>query len=164
MRSKWLLIFVIFLTIVNLTALTTLCYHRWHVNSRNCDKACPEDHLQADRVLQQRLGLSAEQLQRMRQIRADCNLQTARIEEQLADKRILLSQAIMTADTDSIKIKQICCQIDSLQAQMQRRVVNHLLTQKNILNLDQQHLFFAMVMKCCSMTMNNPTNCVMLKK
>ncbi|MBN2356005.1 periplasmic heavy metal sensor [candidate division KSB1 bacterium] len=158
MKSRIFFFAIMILTVINLAALATFAYHR--IYSRYQPESCPAQELKADAFLQQKLGLSADQLEGMRKIRSQYHRQTEMIVTRLADNRMQLIQMVITPEPDVKQIEAVCSQIDSLQSLMQRMVVEHLLTQKVILTQQQQQIFSSLVMSCCSRNRNHANNCV----
>lgn len=147
--KKGFLIALILLTVVNLSALATLIYHRLEC----CKPASPcAEHPQScvDR-LQKTLELTeAQQWEFLRQ-QSVYSQQTDHLAVQLYECRMSLSRCLLHATTDTVQLQAILCRMDSLQSLLHRRVVHHLLEQKNYLSPQQQEKFFSMILKQCTL-------------
>ncbi len=161
MKKRIILFAILFLTVMNLAALATWGYKRLCIYCGG--KRCPQTTITADDILQKKLHLSEEQLARMKQIRCEYHRKTANISRELAERRLLLSKMIMDDIDDFNKIDRICNQMDSLQAAMQRIVVQHLLAQKKILEPEQRQIFSTLMMNCCATNQDTSNQCIHLK-
>lgn len=65
----------------------------------------------------------------------------------LREKRHTLVEELKRESIDSARIEDILRQIDSSQSLLQREVVNHLLTDKEIFTPEQQEKFFSIVLE-----------------
>jgi len=162
MKRKIIMIVIAMLLIINLSALTTIGYHRF-VNDREDATACK---LSGDDFLYQELSLSRSQLDQMKAIRQSFLDESNPILEQLFSRRAELVDQLKTASPDSERVRQMLHQIGSLQTDLQYQVIESLLQQKSILHPEQQEKFFAMISqrliheaRCnCANTLNSLEN------
>jgi len=147
--KKGLIISLILLTVVNLSALATLVYHRLEC----CKPAvpCPE-HLQScSGRLQKTLELTEAQHKEFLRQQSVYRQQTDHLAVQLYDCRMSLSRCLMHTPADTAQLQSLLCRMDSLQSLLHRGVVRHLLEQKNYLSPQQQEKFFSMILKQCTL-------------
>jgi Spy/CpxP family protein refolding chaperone len=159
MKSRWIVVVVLLLTVINLAALASFAYHRFF--APRCAPACPAESRGTGQVLKEQLGLDEDRFARLQALRLQHQLRTVPITAQLAEKRLELTRIVMPAEPDSQQVQRICRQIDSLQSAMQRLVVRHLMEQKLVLSPEQQEKFYALMMNCCAKNKENSTNCSM---
>jgi Spy/CpxP family protein refolding chaperone len=66
--------------------------------------------------------------------------------------------------SDTLQIRRLCRQIDSLQSAMQEWTVRHLMEQKQIFTPSQQEKFNALMMNCCGRVPDRSANCAIHNK
>ncbi len=155
--KKGFLIALILLTVVNLSALATLVYHRLEC----CKPAspCAEHPQSCAGRLQKTLELTAAQHQEFMRQQSVYRQQTDQLAAQLYDCRMSLSRCLLHAPADTVQLQSLLCRMDSLQNLLHRRVVHHLLEQKKYLSAQQQEKFFSMILKQC--TLNAQSCCTL---
>lgn len=141
MKRKFIIIIIAVLLIINLSALTTIGYHRF-VSDRADDTVCK---LSGDDYLYQELSLSRSQLDQIKSIRQSFLDDSNPILEQLLMQRTELVSQLQSASPDTERIRQMLQQIGSLQTDLQYQVIESLLKQKTILNPEQQEKFLAII-------------------
>jgi Spy/CpxP family protein refolding chaperone len=141
MKRKIIIIVIALLLIINLSALTTIGYHRF-VSDKADATICK---LSGDDYLYQELSLSRSQLDQMKAIRQSFLDESNAISEQLFARRTELVDQLKTASPDSETIRQMLHEIGSLQTELQHQVIASVLKQKTILNPEQQENFFAII-------------------
>ena len=147
--KKWLIPVLLLLTVINLSALATFVYHR--LESSRSPGGCPSSAESCTMRLQQTLALSELQQQQLQQYQADYKGQSDSLARALNDCRVELVQCLLQNPVDSVAAERISSQMDSLQSQLLRRVVHHLLDQKKHLSDQQQEKLFSMILKQCSL-------------
>ena len=147
--KKGFLIALILLTVVNLSALATLVYHRL----QGCKPAvpCAENSKSCAGRMHKTLELTDAQQREFLHRQSVYNQQTDHLALQLHDCRICLSRCLLHAPTDTVQLQALLCRMDSLQSLLHRRVVHHLLEQKSYLSAQQQEKFFSMILKQCTL-------------
>ncbi|MCU0645127.1 MAG: periplasmic heavy metal sensor [bacterium] len=141
MKRKIILIVIAMLLIINLSALTTIGYHRF-VSNKPTATIC---QLSGDDYLYQELALSRSQLDQMKTIRQSFLDASNAISEQLLARRTTLVAQLKTASPDSEAMCQLLHEISSLQNDLQHQVIASVLRQKAILNSEQQEKFFDII-------------------
>lgn len=141
MKRKIIIIVIALLLIINLSALTTIGYHRFF--SKKADAmAC---RLSGDDYLHQQLSLTRSQLDQMKAIRQSFLDESNPILIQLLSHRTELVDQLKAASPDSEQIRQMLHTIGALQTELQYQVIKSLLKQKTMLNPDQQEKFLAII-------------------
>ncbi|NLP11075.1 periplasmic heavy metal sensor [bacterium] len=147
--KKSFLIALILLSVVNLSALATLVYHR--LECCKPVRPCAEHPQTCVGLLQKTLELTEAQQREFLRQQNVYSQQTDHLAAQLYDCRMSLSRCLLHASTDTVQLQALLCRMDSLQNLLHRRVVHHLLQQKNHLSPRQQEKFFSMILKQCTL-------------
>jgi len=147
--KKGFLIALILLTVVNLSALATLVYHR--LDCRKPAGPCAENAPSCAGRLEKTLELTKAQQQEFMRQQSVYSQQTDHLAVQLYDCRVSLSRCLLHAAADTVQLQTLLCRMDSLQSLLHRRVVHHLLEQKKYLSPQQQEKFFSMILKQCTL-------------
>ena len=139
--KKKLLIWVIgLLSIVNIAALATIGYHRLcYYKERHHEIR----HTQRD-FLHRELTLSDTQAEQIKILKESFHSNANPIRASLRTKREQLLQLLTAAESDRAKINIVQSEIDSLQAELQKLVIDHLLDERKILTIEQQSKFFSL--------------------
>ncbi|MFO7979684.1 MAG: periplasmic heavy metal sensor [Candidatus Aminicenantes bacterium] len=140
MKVKVLTYAALILLIVNLTALGVIVYHRWF----KPDISCPGEGFER---LKQELSLSPEQEKLMLQTRGDFHNNIDALSQKLQEERRNLVASLKRETMDMDELKGIVKKINAYQLQAQEKVVEHLLEVKNILEPEQQDIFFSIVLE-----------------
>jgi len=93
------------------------------------------------------LSLSQSQAREMESLRKALEPKMEEIREELRDKRVQLVNLLMEAEADLEKINIQLKEIESLQTELQKLVIDHLLQEKKILSPEQQKKFFSIISK-----------------
>jgi Spy/CpxP family protein refolding chaperone len=147
MKRKWLVPGLILITIINLSALGTLMYNRWGLESKNVSL---NDTVSHGCYMKRHLNISDEQVLNLD---SSENIYSTKIESmsrQIKEKRSKLVAELLKDKSDTTQIEYILHEIDSLQAVIQRDVVSRLINEKNILTPEQRGGYFSLVLgKLC---------------
>jgi Spy/CpxP family protein refolding chaperone len=162
MKSRWMIVALLLLTVVNLAALATFAYHRFCPT--RCERSCAPAAAGSACVLQNQLGLDEAGTKRLEALRLQHQQRTRPLTERLAQKRSELLQAVIPAEPDTLQIRRLCRQIDSLQSAVQEWTVRHLMEQKQIFTPSQQEKFNTLMMNCCGRVPDRSANCVIHNK
>ncbi|OQX85785.1 hypothetical protein B6D60_07255 [candidate division KSB1 bacterium 4484_87] len=136
MKKKLFLLGLIFLTIINLSALGTITYHRYC--QRNA--ACPMNKTENLRgqALCQNLELTDDQIKQMREMSHIFHAKTDTLADILQVKRLGLLDLLKENHASKDQILAYVNDINELQKKLQFEVINYLLNQKEILTPKQQ--------------------------
>ena len=99
------------------------------------------------RVLAKELNLSESQAKEMEALRKSLEPKMEKIREELREKKVQLVNLLKESEPDLEKINIQLSEIESLQTELQKLVIRHLLQEKNILTPEQQDKFFSIISK-----------------
>lgn len=141
MKKRFIIIAIALLMVVNLSALTTISYHRFVSNNED-GSTCK---ISGDDYLNQALSLSPSQTQQLKAINQSFQIRADTISMQLFTTRTELVALLKAPDPDKNRINDVLLEIGSLQTDLQRQVIESVLKQKAILNQEQQEKFFTII-------------------
>jgi Spy/CpxP family protein refolding chaperone len=141
MKKRFINYGIIFLIIINISALFTLAYNRWF---RVPPAYVPSGSGEPLAAAQARLSLNDEQLQQMTTQRVAFEAEIEEIQIKMQEKRKALVEEMKSATPDSALIEKLIDEIGHLQAQVQKKAVGCLFKEKQLLTPDQQEKFFKM--------------------
>ncbi len=141
MKKNLLIWVIVLLTVFNLAALGTIAYHRF----RYCGERHPEMRHHRQGFLHRELALSDTQEEQMNVLKQSFHSSSRPTRAALKRKREQLLQFLTNTETDIGKINSVQNEIDSLQSELQKRVIAHLLDEKKILTPEQQSKFFSII-------------------
>ena len=158
MKKKWFIITLVFLTVVNLSALGTFVYQRWCCTEPTCAMDSTEDH---GCYMKKHLDITEDQINCLNAVENSSRPLIEALTIQMKERRIELVKTLMDKNSDNAKIEAALRQIDSLQATMQRQIVKRLLDEKGILTPQQQEKFFSLVLGrfCMELDSTKQTQC-----
>ncbi len=142
MKRKVIIVGIIFLVIINFSALATIGYHRCfgHGEEGQCETGYSEES-----YLCQQLSLSKSQAEKMKAFESSFYMQADKIGSTLLKMRNELVELLMVSEPDSEKIDVVLREIKSIQAELQKQVILYLLKEKEILTPEQQQKFFSII-------------------
>jgi len=143
MKKKLVIFAVIVLTLFNLTALTTVAYHRWSARSLPWG---PRDGEPGMRGLG-RLGVTGEQMSRMQESRNAFFERTEPLEVQLHQLRSQLFELMITEAPDTLAIFELIDTIGSAQSRLQKEAIVNMMNEGQIFTPSQRRGFFEMFKK-----------------
>ncbi len=140
MKKNLLILFLIVLTLINVTALVTIAYHRFYPR-----KPFPPPPVRADTpvgFIKQELDLNEEQVKKFeahfRKIRGEMEP----IFDSLRAKRTKLMNELSVEQPNMDKVNTLSEEIGSLQTELQKKAIMHMLEEKSFLTPEQQKKFF----------------------
>ena len=144
MKKKSIIWGVILLTAINVAALTTRAYNHWDRD----DSSRREDRREGRRSSwEDRFDLSASQSEQMK-VQHEVLVEKIRpLRDVMQGKRDHFYELIMVTAPDRAAIDRVQDEMDSLQADIKRLVIDNMLAQKEILTPEQQSQFFNMIKK-----------------
>jgi len=142
MNKKSLTWALVVLTVVNVVALATLMYHRFEFSREPHRRPGP---LPPRHFLNRELHLTPPQAKTMRTLNRTFRREMQPIRVALHRKRAELAKLLMAPEPDRPRIDAVQSEIDSMQADVQRLVIDHLLAQKEMLTSEQQTKFFRII-------------------
>lgn len=142
MKSKILAVILAILIVINLSAFATLTYNRYCKNSDNCPK---KQTYKKGEMLCQELSLSPDQMQEIKTLSHSFHVQSDSISQLLTNQRTKLVKLLSNEQPDNQKLDQILEDINQLQADLQKNVINYLIKEKETLTPEQQVKFFNII-------------------
>lgn len=143
MKKKLIIWGVVLLTAINVAALTTSAYNHW-----DRDDSSRREHRREGRSSwEEWLGLSASQSEQMK-VQHEVLVEKIRpLRDVMQGKRDHFYELVMVTAPDRAAIDRVQDEMDSLQADIKRLVIDNMLAQKEILTPEQQSQFFNLIKK-----------------
>jgi Spy/CpxP family protein refolding chaperone len=145
MKKRLLILGLTFSVAINIGVLGSAGYSRLKICGK--ERSHQEGEHSPMSFLGKELSLSQSQAREMESLRKALELKMEEIREQLRDKRVQLVNLLMEAEADHEKINIRLNEIESLQTELQKLVIDHLLQEKKILSPEQQKKFFSIISK-----------------
>ena len=143
MKKKLIIWGVVLLTAINVAALTTSAYNHWDRG----DSSRRGHRREGRSSWEERLGLSASQSEQMK-VQHEVLVEKIRpLRDVMQGKRDHFYELVMVTAPDRAAIDRVQDEMDSLQADIKRLVIDNMLAQKEILTPEQQSQFFNMIKK-----------------
>jgi hypothetical protein len=142
MRSKWLTV-VLFLSLaINAGVLATVGYHYYRNVSTAPSAPCPMSP--GDSHLYQSLGLSKLQLSKMEPIAQKFHERLAELGALMEGKKEILTD-LLQKDSDPVIMENLRKEMATIQDEIQKEVIAHIIESKKILDSKQQQRFFGLM-------------------
>jgi Spy/CpxP family protein refolding chaperone len=93
------------------------------------------------------LKLSPEQMEKFKHVRKNFHPKISSIRDQLMKERKILAGHLASDEPDSIKIESSLKQIANLQIEIERKVIHHLLKEREFLSAEQKQEFIDSVIR-----------------
>ena len=139
MKSKWLTIVLVLSLAINAGVFVSMGYH-YYVNASSPSTApCPMSP--GDSHLYQSLGLSEAQLSKMEPLAQKFHRRLAELGAIMEGKREFLVD-LLARDGDPASIEKLRREMASIQDEIQREVISHIMETRKILDAKQQQRFF----------------------
>ena len=142
MKKRYIILGISLLVIVNLSALTTIGYHKWCSYREACHS---KENDSVSKNLCQRLALSDSQREKMYECRASFCVKFNGINMRLQEKRSDLINLINVSKPDTAQILLVLHQINTMQAELQEQAVRNLLKEKEIFTPGQQERYISIL-------------------
>jgi len=139
MRSKWLVLILILSLAINAGVLVSMGYH-FYVNASTPSSApCPMSP--GDSHLYQSLGLSNLQLSKMEPLAQKFHERLAELGTRMEERKEILTN-LLQKDSDPASIGNLQKEMATIQDEIQKEVIVHIVETKKILDPRQQEQFF----------------------
>jgi Spy/CpxP family protein refolding chaperone len=144
-KKNLAILLLILLTVVNVAALATIAYHRFH-----CKKDFPlmgRPDMRTDRhmdFIKHELGLNEEQVKEFESRDKRFREETKPIHDSLRAKRKELMDEIAAEEPSVEKLDRLAEEIGALEIALKKKTTAHLLEGKAILTPEQQKKFFSL--------------------
>ncbi len=139
MRSKWLTVILFLSLAINVGVLAATGYHYYLSASAKTSAPCPLSP--GDSHLYQSLGLSDLQLSKMEPLAQKFHARLGELGALMEEKKEVLI-ALLQKDSDPVSIENLRKEMASIQDEIQREVISHIIQTKKILDAKQQQRFF----------------------
>ena len=145
MRTKWLIIALVFSVVVNVAALGTIGFHWWKV--RGVRPPLPPSPLPKEmlRPLRRPLDLTSDQMQELGTQRRRISEEIRGIRKDLLESRARLMELLRSPDPDSMAVEEILQGIASSQVALERKVIHSILRMKRTLTPEQREKLLQMI-------------------
>ena len=140
MKRKLAIFGVIVLTLFNLTALTTLAYHRWTASSLPFGIRGGEPSMRG----LHRLGVNDEQMSQLRESRMAFTEKTQPLEVDLHQLRSEMFELIHADTPDTLAVFALVDSIGTIQNTLQKEAIVHMMDAGSIFTPEQKIGFFDM--------------------
>ena len=137
-KKKIFNIALIFLLIINISAVLTMIYNKWlRVQSSGIaeEPAVP--------LLQNELKLSEAQAENLEKSRLSFEKELESVNYTLTEKRLKLLDYIRSSESDTYSTNKLIDEIALLQADIQKKAIRNLIREKNSLTSEQQQKYFS---------------------
>jgi len=142
MKKNLVILFLVLLTIINVSALATIAYHRWHSRRPFPPMLRPDRHMD---FIKQELNLNEEQVKEFESQAKRFKQETKPILYSLKAKRKDLMDEIAAEEPNEDRLDKLTEEIGALQAALQKKTIVHLLEEKSLLTPEQQQKFFSLL-------------------
>lgn len=139
MKSKWLLLALLLSLAINLAALFTIVFH-WF-------KQPPPFRAEfgIEEPMNPRLRPTPEQLERIKECRMHFHQSIEPLQRQIQAERKKIVQLLMQPEIDTVQVITLQDSISNLHQQIQRKVVLHMIEQRQFLDENQYQAVFRMM-------------------
>jgi hypothetical protein len=155
MRSNWLTGILVLSLAVNAAVMGTLGYH-YFIKPQRGSLPC---FALGDGHLYQALGLSSEQLEKMKPLAHGFHSQMDKMKASMEQKRDLLIDLLQQGNRAD-RIDRVRAEMASIQDGIQKEVIAHISDIKKVLDSKQQEEFFRLMrqsMNCTGPALSPPT-------
>jgi len=140
-KKNLAILLLILLTIVNVAALATIAYHRFHHKRAFPPMDRPDT---PERFIQRELDLNEEQVKEFESQDKRFREETKPIHDSLRAKRKELMDEIAAEKPNVDKLDRLAEEIGALETTLKKKTTAHLLEGKAILTPEQQKKFFSL--------------------
>ena len=141
MKNRLVILFLVVLTIINVTALVTIAYHRLHFKRPFRPTGRPDMHMN---FIKQELDLNEKQIKEFESQDKRFREETKPILDSLRAKRRDLMDEVAAEHPSIDKLDKLTQEIGALQAALQKKTIMHLLKEKSFLTPEQQQKFLSL--------------------
>ncbi len=138
MKRKLGRLALLLLIVINISALLTFAYNRWVRESGGPPAASPD---RADTIAHE-LCLNGQQAKCIRDFRFAFDSEIGDIQAQLREKRLAMIEELKKASPDGATLDKLIEDAGRLQAKIEKKAVENLLKEKDVLTDEQKATFF----------------------
>ena len=139
-KRNILILFLVLLTIVNVAALVTIGYNRFHARRPLRPMGPPEGPMD---FLRQELGLSEEQARQFEAHMERFRTDTEPLHDSIATMQAELMSEMTKEEPDSRRLNQLAEEVGALEISLKKRSIRHMLEGKALMTPEQQKRFFS---------------------
>lgn len=141
MKKNLAILLLIFLTVVNVAALATIAYHRFHFKKPFPPPGRSDIHMD---FMKRELDLNEEQIKEFESHREKFRIETEPILDSIRAKRKELMDKIAAEKPNVEKLDKLAEEIGALETRLKKKTTAHLLEGKALLTPEQQKKFFSL--------------------
>ncbi|MBN2245040.1 MAG: periplasmic heavy metal sensor [Candidatus Aminicenantes bacterium] len=141
MKKRVVFIVLIFLFIINLTAVATFSYNRWLKPKTDIAEESPQEIWES---IQEQVALDPPQLETMKNQRLSFEKEILSLRMEIWQKRRVLIEEIRNPDPDLSRIDKAIDELSRLQVEIQKKTIRNILKDKEILSPWQQRRYFSL--------------------
>jgi Spy/CpxP family protein refolding chaperone len=141
MKRSSIILFLVLLTIVNVAALATIGYHRFHPRKPFHRDIRPDMHKD---FVKQELELNEKQVEQFEAHVEKLKTEMEPILDSLRTKRKDLMDEILADEPSMDKLNRLSEEIGALHVQLGKKTTAHMLKAKSFLTPEQQRKFFSL--------------------
>jgi Spy/CpxP family protein refolding chaperone len=145
MKNKWIVVLLIFSLAVNVAAVVTIGIQWSRHLTRHHPLSEPPFSQRHREMLHRRLDLSEEQIQTVKESQDQFAAKMETLQNALRTKREALFQQMRAPEPDRAKIDTLLVEIATLQADVERNVVDNLLEMKDVLTTEQREKLLSLI-------------------
>ena len=139
-KNKVMIYGLVFLIAINIAALLTFAYNRWHVREKSSQALDPARTVDSVR---KELNLTLQQAHKMIDHRNSYQQQIKPEILKIQEKKGQLFDELRSEKPDQSRINSLIDEISLLQAEIQKKAVKSFLKEKSILDKNQQKHYFS---------------------
>ena len=143
MRTKWLMLALVFSVVVNLVAVGTVGFHWWKV--RSAGPPFPPFPGPMLKPLHRPLSLEPGQIKELEAQRRRIGEEIQDIRRDLFQDRARLMQLLRSPDPDSMEVEKVLQEIASSQIALERNIIHSILRMKQVLTPEQREKLLRML-------------------
>ncbi len=132
-KNRFLFWILIFLIVVNLSALATY----FLFPKRTAEVTCSSSAMEPGCALQAELNLSDEQISLVDKINSEYEEVSKPISGEIKSRRAAILDELVSDNPDTLNINQLCLEISRMQNQLHRENIRHYLELKKVCNPGQ---------------------------
>jgi len=141
MKKNLVILFLILLTIVNITALVTFAYHRFQPKPPMHPMNPPE---KPENFIRYELGLNEDQAKQFETHFNKLKTEMDPLLDSLRVKRSELTEEMAAGVPDADGLDRLAEEIGAMEVRLQKKMITHMLETKAFLNPEQQKKFFSL--------------------
>ena len=146
MKKALIISAIIFLVIINITALTTIAYNRWFKSGEGHYPHRPgQGHKRGMAFLHHELSLTDEQIEQLREKRTEMEEKTRDLQIQLQEKRNSLMEMMKAGEPEEAQIDGLIEEIGMIQIALEKQVIHHMLGERTLFTPEQRKKFLFML-------------------